>query len=85
MILAQDRWNAVFKFFTEEERVEIFRHKTCQTRSTFVVDETQLSPRLVAKLRFHFDKKTARLSLIDAELLEPGAVRKIQQKIEDEE
>jgi len=55
MILSQDRWNQVFKFFTEAERVEIFAHKTCQTRSTFVIDEDALDPQVAAKLRFHFD------------------------------
>jgi len=59
MICSQDRWNQVFKFFTEDERKEIFRFKTCQTRSTFVVDHELLEARLASKLRFHFeDKKT---------------------------
>lgn len=57
MILAQARWHEVFHFFTEPERIAIFAHKVCQTRSTFVIDEDLLDARIAAKLRFHFDTK----------------------------
>lgn len=56
MICSQDRWNQVFRYFTDEERQEIFRHKTCQTRSTFVLDDSQLSTDLRKKLKFNFEK-----------------------------
>lgn len=58
MILSSDRWQQVSRFFTDEERAEIFAHKTASTRATFVIDGEQISPRLKSKLKFHFDDKT---------------------------
>ena len=57
-ILPQNRWEQLKKheFFTEDEELAICKAVTGEATSQrgFVIDETQLSPELLAKVKFHF-------------------------------
>ena len=56
MILPTNRWEQVRKheFFTEDETLAIFKAVKAEASSGFVIDETQLTPELRAKVKFHF-------------------------------
>ena len=55
-ILPQNRWEQLKKheFFTEDEELAICTAVTGEAQRGFVIDEAQLSPELLAKVKFHF-------------------------------
>jgi hypothetical protein len=55
-ILPTNRWEQVRKheFFTEDEELAICMAVKAEAASGFVIDETQLSPELREKVKFHF-------------------------------